>query len=200
MPEPSRPGRRPAREPRPPKSDVGLLVVATVAITAGALCYFLKGPEVFLATLADDLGLLLSILPKVVAGVLLAGLLTVLLPQDKVARWMGARSGLRGLVLAGLAGALLPGGPMMAFPLTVALGVAGADIGTATAFIAGWGLLNLNRTLVWEMSFFAHDFVYLRYGLSLLVPVLLGLAARLIFGRAKIETARKEAPNEGAGE
>ncbi|GAB4369742.1 MAG: permease [Kiloniellaceae bacterium] len=200
MPEPSRPGRRPTREPRPPKRDVGLLVVAAVAITAGALCYFLKGPEVFYATLADDLGLLLSILPKVVAGVLLAGLLTVLLPQDKVARWMGARSGLRGLVLAGLAGALLPGGPMMAFPLTVALGVAGADIGTATAFIAGWGLLNLNRTLVWEMSFFAHDFVTLRYGLSLLVPVLLGLAARLIFGRAKIETARKEVPSEGTGE
>jgi len=176
MPDPAHAGRR-------PKGDVGLLVVASVAITAGALCYFLKGPEVFLATLGDDLDLLLSILPKVLAGVLLSGLLTVLLPQDKVARWMGARSGLRGLVLAGLAGALLPGGPMMAFPLTVALGVAGADIGTATAFIAGWSLLNLNRTLVWEMSFFAHDFVYLRYGLSLALPVLLGLAARLLFAR-----------------
>lgn len=191
MPDHPRAGRR-------PKGDVGLLVVASVAITAGALCYILKGPEVFLATLEDDLGLLLSILPKVLAGVLLAGLLTVLLPQDKVARWMGARSGLRGLVLAGLAGALLPGGPMMAFPLTVALGVAGADIGTATAFIAGWGLLNLNRTLVWEMSFFAHDFVYLRYGLSLLVPVLLGLAARMVFARTKGTAPRKDAASEGS--
>ncbi len=193
MPDSARAGRR-------PKGDVGLLVVATVAITAGALCYFLKGPEVFLATLEDDLGLLLSILPKVLAGVLLAGLLTVLLPQDKVARWMGARSGLRGLVLAGLAGALLPGGPMMAFPLTVALGVAGADIGTATAFIAGWSLLNLNRTLVWEMSFFPHDFVYLRYGLSLLVPVLLGLAARAIFARSKGKAPRENSASEGNAE
>jgi len=193
MPDPARAGRR-------PKGDVGLLVVASVAITAGALCYFLKGPEVFLATLGDDLDLLLSILPKVLAGVLLSGLLTVLLPQDKVARWMGARSGLRGLVLAGLAGALLPGGPMMVFPLTVALGTAGADIGTATAFIAGWSLLNLNRTLVWEMSFFPHDFVYLRYALSLLVPVLLGLAARAIFARAKGEAPRKDAASEGNAE
>ena len=193
MPDSARAGRR-------PNGDVGLLVVATVAITAGALCYFLKGPEVFLATLEDDLGLLLSILPKVLAGVLLAGLLTVLLPQDKVARWMGARSGLRGLVLAGLAGALLPGGPMMAFPLTVALGVAGADIGTATAFIAGWSLLNLNRTLVWEMSFFPHDFVYLRYGLSLLVPVLLGLVARAIFARSKGRAPRENSAGEGNAE
>jgi uncharacterized membrane protein YraQ (UPF0718 family) len=189
----------PSAERRAPRRarDVGLLVVALVAIGAGALCYVVKGPEVFFAVLGDDLGLLLSILPKVLAGVLLAGLLAVLLPQDKVARWMGARSGLRGLFLAGFAGAILPGGPMMVFPLTVALGAAGADIGTATAFISGWSLLNLNRTLVWEMSFFDHDFVFLRYGLSLVVPLLLGLAARALFARHQ---ANRTAESEGQAE
>jgi uncharacterized membrane protein YraQ (UPF0718 family) len=189
----------PSAERRAPHRgrDVGLLVVALVAIGAGALCYVVKGPEVFLAVLGDDLGLLLSILPKVLAGVLLAGLLAVLLPQDKVARWMGARSGLRGLFLAGFAGAILPGGPMMVFPLTVALGAAGADIGTATAFISGWSLLNLNRTLVWEMSFFDHDFVFLRYGLSLVVPLLLGVAARALFARHQ---ANRPAESEGQAE
>ena len=177
------------------QSDVGLIVVALVAAVAGILCYVLKGPEAFLAVLGDDLMLLLSIAPKVVAGVLLAGLLTVLLPQEKVARWMGARSGLRGLVLAELAGALLPGGPMMAFPLAVALRGAGADLGTTTAFLSGWALLSLNRTLVWEMSFFDHDFVFLRYGLSLAAPLLLGLGARFLFaGRAGLADSR------GAGE
>lgn len=190
----------PQAERRAPRRgrDVGLLVVALVAIGAGALCYVLKGPDVFFAVLGDDLGLLLSILPKVLAGVLLAGLLAVLLPQDKVARWMGARSGLRGLFLAGFAGAILPGGPMMVFPLTVALGAAGADIGTATAFISGWALLNLNRTLVWEMSFFDPDFVFLRYGLSLVVPLLLGLAARAFFARHRDET--RAAENESGAE
>jgi uncharacterized membrane protein YraQ (UPF0718 family) len=185
---------------RRPKGDVGLLIVALVAVVAGTACYIVEGPEVFFSVLGSDLTLLLSIVPKVIAGVLLAGLLTVLLPQDKVARWMGARSGLRGLVLAGLAGALLPGGPMMAFPLTVALRGAGADIGTTTAFLTGWALLNLNRTLVWEMSFFGHDFVFLRYGLSLAVPLLLGLAARLIFtgGILAGEKAEK-AHSEGRG-
>jgi uncharacterized membrane protein YraQ (UPF0718 family) len=192
MPEPSHPGR--------PRRDLGLLVVASVALVAGALCYILKGPQVFLATLDDDLGLLLSVLPKVLAGVLLSGLLAVLLPQDKVARWMGARSGMRGLVFAGLAGALLPGGPMMAFPLTVALRAAGADIGTAVAFLTGWSLLNVSRTLVWEMSFFPLDFVYLRYGLSLAVPVLLGLAARLFFAREGEPEARPGVRGESGGE
>lgn len=163
------------------QGDVGLIVVALVAVVAGALCYAVKGPEVFLSVLGGDLTLLLTIAPKVVAGVLLAGLLTVLLPREKVAHWMGARSGLRGLVLAEVAGALLPGGPMMAFPLAVALRGAGADNGTAISFLSAWALLNLNRTLVWEMSFFGHDFVFLRYGLSLAVPLLLGLAARFLF-------------------
>lgn len=191
MSQPSSSGRR--------RGDAGLLVVATVAIAAGVLCFVVKGPEVFLAVLVDDVGLLASVMPKVVAGVLLAGLLTVLLPQEKVARWMGARSGLRGLLLAGVAGALLPGGPMMAFPLTVALRSAGADIGTAVAFLSGWSLLNLNRTLVWEMSFFDQDFVFLRYGLSLVVPLLLGLIARLIFPTPEAD-AQKPAESDGRAE
>ena len=176
--------------PQPPDRprrhvDPGLLILLFVALGAGALCYVLKGPAVFQAVLQEDLWLLTAIAPKVLAGVLLAGLLTVLLPREKVARWMGARSGVKGLALAGLAGALLPGGPMMTFPLAVALGAAGADIGTATAFISGWALLSVNRTLVWEMSFFDSDFVLLRYGLCLLLPLLLGWLARFLFGRAK---------------
>lgn len=173
----------PARGRR--KADPGLLIVLVVAVVSGALCYALKGPEVFWAVLGDDLWLLLAIAPKVLAGVLLAGLLTVLLPREQVARWMGSRSGFKGLALASLAGALLPGGPMMTFPLAVALGTAGADIGTATAFVTGWALLSVNRTLVWEMSFFDNDFVLLRYAMCLLLPLLLGWLARLLFGRIK---------------
>ena len=185
---------------RRPKGDVGLLIVALVAVTAGVACYILKGPEVFFDTLVGDLSLLASILPKVVAGVLLFGLLSVLLPRERVARWMGARSGLRGLLLGSLAGILLPGGQMMAFPLTVALGAAGADIGTAFSFVTAWALLNLNRTLVWEMSFFPHDFVYLRYGVTLLVPLLLGLAARLVYGRRPGVYGKRTASDESGAE
>jgi uncharacterized membrane protein YraQ (UPF0718 family) len=182
------------------RGDASLLIVALVAIGAGVLCYLLKGPDVFVAVLGDDLELLLSIAPKVIAGVLLAGLLTVLLPHEKVAHWMGARSGLRGLLLAGVAGAVLPGGPMMAFPLTVALRAAGADIGTATAFLGGWCLLNLNRTLVWEMSFFDYDFVLLRYGLSLAVPLMLGIAARFVFTRLAVFGEREPQDSESGAE
>jgi uncharacterized membrane protein YraQ (UPF0718 family) len=95
---------------------------------------------------------------------------------------------------------LLPGGPMMLFPLALALRVAGADIGTATAFISAWGLLNLNRTLVWELSFFDHDFVFLRYGLSLALPVLLGIAARLLFARHPQVAESRAAESDGRAE
>ncbi len=47
------------------------------------------------------------------------------------------------------------------------------------------------------MSFFDHDFVLLRYGLSLAVPLLLGLAARALFAR---QEANRPAESEGQAE
>ena len=66
----------------------------------------------------------------------------------------------------------------MTFPIAAGLGVAGADLGAMIAFISGWSLLGLNRTLIWEFSFLPADLVWTRYLLSLPVPILLGLAVR----------------------
>jgi hypothetical protein len=87
---------------------------------------------------------------------------------------------MRGLVVAAACGAALPGGPMMTFPVAAGLAVAGADIGAVIAFISGWSLLGLNRTLIWEFSFLPAELVWTRYLLCLPIPVLLGLAARAI--------------------
>jgi hypothetical protein len=72
---------------------------------------------------------------------------------------------------------------MMTFPLAAGLGVAGADLGAVIAFISGWSLLGLNRTLIWEFSFLPADLVWTRYLLSLPMPVLLGMAARSLMQR-----------------
>jgi uncharacterized membrane protein YraQ (UPF0718 family) len=42
---------------------------------------------------------------------LIAGLIQVLLTQEKVAYWLGEGSGWRGILLACISGALIPGGP-----------------------------------------------------------------------------------------
>ena len=95
-----------------------------------------------------------------------------------IARQFGENSGLRGLLLAIGAGAILPGGPMTAFPLAIGFGRAGADAGTVVAFLSSWLLVGFNRAVVWEMAFIDHSIVGWRMALCLPMTLLLGLAAR----------------------
>ena len=113
----------------------------------------------------------------------IAATLPLLLPRDRVAAWIGRESGLRGLLLAGFAGTAIPGGPAMIFPLAASFGAAGADLGAVMAFVSGWGLLSLNRTLIWEFSFLPAGLVWWRVGLCLPFPILVGLGARLLSRR-----------------
>lgn len=171
--------------------DIGFLFIAALALIAGTVVYVRDGTSKFLDILAKDALLLLTVLPKVAAGVLVAAFLRLLLPKEVVARWIGERSGLRGLALATLAGAIIPGGPMTIFPIATALYTSGADRGATIAFITSWLTLGINRAIVWELSFFGAEFVVIRMLVSLPVPILVGLAARALpFGRPGLDEER----------
>ncbi len=154
-----------------------LYVFAAAAIIAGAFCYSLKGAEVFYRVLAEEGALLLVIFPRVIAALLMAGLIQVLVPQDLVSKWVGRDSGVRGIVIAAAAGVLTPGGPLTAFPVVVALFASGAHRGALVAYMTGWALLGIQRTLVWELPFLGTDFVLLRFAASAVLPILAGLIA-----------------------
>ena len=182
----------------PLHKDVGFLSIVILSVGAAIAVFMRDGRERFLAILRDDSVLWLTILPKVIAGVLVASFLRLLLPREVVARWIGERSGLKGLAVATLAGALIPGGPMTIFPIATALYLSGADRGSTIAFITGWLTLGINRAVVWELSFFGPEFVLVRSLVSLPVPILCGLAARALPGRSSTERAadRAKAPPE----
>jgi uncharacterized membrane protein YraQ (UPF0718 family) len=130
------------------------------------------------AILIDDLWLFAEILPKVIAGALIGELIRRLVPREVIVRWLGAGSGLKGLLVAAAVGALFPAGPFTVFPLAAMLLVAGADRGAAIAFVTGWLLLGLNRILIWELPFFGADLIMLRVAVSFWMPVFAGWAAR----------------------
>jgi hypothetical protein len=48
------------------------------------------------------------------------------------------------------------------------------------AFLTGWALLALHRLLAWEVPILGWRMALLRYGISLLLPVAAGLAARAL--------------------
>ena len=160
---------------------------ASIAVAVGvsaAIVYRRDGQARFLEILISDFHLFVDILPKVLAACLIAAFVAVLMPREVVLRWVGAESGLLGILIATLAGIICPGGPITIFPIAAAFVAIGADIGAAIAFITSWTLLGYARVLVWEWPFFGAEFVIWRIVISIPLPVVAGLLARFIAGIA----------------
>jgi uncharacterized membrane protein YraQ (UPF0718 family) len=91
---------------------------------------------------------------------------------------VGQRSGLRGLVVATVAGTVTPGGPSSAYALLSVLAVSGADRGALVAYITAWATFGLQRILIWEVPFMGPEFTIHRFAICLVLPVVAGLLAR----------------------
>ena len=161
--------------------DWSVAVIAALAVTAGVTVYLRDGSARFLAILTDDVGLFGTMLPRMLAGCLMGAFVTLLLPREAVARWVGADSGILGILIATAVGAILPGGPFTIYPVAGALLAAGADAGAACAFVISWTLLGYARAIVWELPFFGLDFVTWRILFSLPLPIIAGLTARVVW-------------------
>jgi uncharacterized membrane protein YraQ (UPF0718 family) len=160
--------------------DWSTAVIAFLAFAAAATVYVRDGREHFLLILLGDVTLFGEMLPKVLAGCLIGAFVTLLLPREMVARWVGHESGFTGLLIAAFFGFLLPGGPITIYPVAGAFLVMGADAGAVVAFIVSWTLIGYTRALVWELPFFGSDFVIWRIVEALPLPIVAGLLARLV--------------------
>jgi uncharacterized membrane protein YraQ (UPF0718 family) len=166
---------------RPRKTfDWSTAFIAVVVVVAAAIVYWRDGQARFMEILVSDLNLFVDILPKVLAACLIAAFVAVLMPREVVLRWVGAESGFLGIVIATIAGAICPGGPITIFPVAAAFVAVGADIGAAIAFITSWTLLGYARVLVWEWPFFGPEFVTWRIIISIPLPIVAGVLARFI--------------------
>jgi len=183
-PDPAPPAGLPDPEGRRFRVDFGLVFIAGLGIAAGIGVWISQGPARFFDLLWGDMTMILALLPKIFGGILLAIALAMILPRDRVLRLVGPDSGLRGLVIATGAGAVVPGGPQVTYPLATGLMRAGADAGAGTAMVSGWVLLGVNRVLIWELSFLPGWLVALRLALTLWVPVAVGFLARAWARRA----------------
>ena len=176
--------RPPLTEPSPPRRrrrrafDWSTASIAILAGAAAITIYVRDGQAHFLAILGDDLWLLADMVPKVLAGCLIAVFITFLLPREMVARWVGDESGFLGLVIAAGVGVVLPGGPITIYPVAGAFLAMGASGGAVVAFLTSWMLVGSTRALVWELPFFGPHFVFWRVLLSVPLPFLAGILAR----------------------
>ena len=120
-----------------------------------------------------------EILPIVLFAFITAAMVQVIIPKELIAKWVGQESGLRGIFIGSLAGALTPGGPYVSFPIAAGLMRSGASIGTMVAFVSGWALWGMSR-LPLEIGILGWKFVAIRFLSVCLVPPMAGLVANFL--------------------
>lgn len=168
--------------------DRTTLFLLGVALALAAVLWNTGGSSRLLAGLESGGRILLSVIPLLLAAFLIAGLIQVLVTQDMATRWLGTESGWRGIALACLGGALMPGGPYAYYPIAAVLLKSGASLGVLVAFVTAKNLWSVSR-LPLEFALLGGRLTAVRFALTLVVPPLLGFVADWLFG-GKLEQIR----------
>jgi uncharacterized membrane protein YraQ (UPF0718 family) len=121
-----------------------------------------------------------KLIPRIMLGVVGSGYIAAMLPQEVVGRWLGADSGVAGLVIAVLGGAFTPGGPVIGFSIGAAALKGGAGTPQVIAYVTAWALFAVQRLFIWELGVMPPRIVWLRLAASLPLPFLAALAAMML--------------------
>lgn len=120
---------------------------------------------------------LAPLLLRLPVALVAASLLAELLPVHWFAAVLGQGSGLAGVLAASVLGAILPGGPMVSFPLALVLFRAGVGTPQMVALLTAWSVLAVHRVLVFELPMMGWEFVWRRWLVSLALAPLAGALA-----------------------
>jgi uncharacterized membrane protein YraQ (UPF0718 family) len=161
-----------------PTIVLGILVV--ILLTMG----YYKGEGQHISGLKSGLVMTLQLMPLLVFALVTASMVQELLSHETVAKWVGAESGIRGILIGSFAGGLCPGGPFVSLPVAAGLLRSGASTGTMVAFITGWSLWAVNR-LPMEVGILGWRFTLIRLASTAFLPPLAGLIAQALFGNTK---------------
>ena len=105
--------------------DASVAVLWSLVIFLGVLVAR-KGRTAFRDAVEAAVAQLISLLPRIILALLLAGFIAKLLPTDLIGRNIGYDSGFLGVLIASVFGGVMPAGPMIAFPLVIVLRAADA--------------------------------------------------------------------------
>jgi uncharacterized membrane protein YraQ (UPF0718 family) len=158
------------------------LILSLVALILAGVTWQQGGIPLTLLGIQRGGKFLLRVLLLLIAAFLTAGMIQALVSKEMVTRWLGAGSGWRGLSLACLGGALIPGGPYVYYPIAGALLNTGAGIGVLVSFVTAKNLWSVSR-LPMEFALLGSNLTLIRYGITFIVPLILGYLAETFFGR-----------------
>jgi uncharacterized membrane protein YraQ (UPF0718 family) len=159
------------------------VIMGVLSIILLVIGYY-KGQGQHISGMKSALNMTVEILPLLVFAFIAAGMIRVLLPHELISKWVGAESGIRGILIGTAAGGLSPGGPYVSLPIVAGLLRTGAGVGTMVAFLTGWSLWAVSR-LPMEVGILGWKFTLIRIASTFFFPPIAGLIAQAFFTGAK---------------
>ena len=154
---------------------------------AGALVLvgYYQGNNLHITGLQISAKMIVQMMPLLLLALVIAGMSQVFAAQQEefITKWLGPESGLRGIMLASVAGTLTTGGPVVTVPLLAGLLRSGSSIGVAVAYLTGWGAWSLAR-LPLEVAILGWKFTLISVASVCLLPPIAGLIAQTFFSKA----------------
>ena len=159
--------------------NYGMIAMALIAAGMG-VAVMLRTPErlkpAFSQTLAQGGNMVL----RIPLALFVAAVIGRLVPTHAIGPAIGEDSGWRGILLATVFGAFVPGGPTVTFPLALTVWQMGAGRPQIVAFLASWSIFAVHRVLSYELPMMGSRFVMIRLAASWYLPPLAGALAWLL--------------------
>ena len=151
------------------------VLVAALGLTAAV-----RSKALFREGAAEGARDFVLLLPRILIGVVGSGYIAAIMPQDLITTWIGPQSGVLGITIATLAGAVTPGGAVVGFSVGAAALKGGGGAPQVIAYSTAWSLYALTRLINWEVAMMPARVVWLRAIVSIPLPFLAGVGAMLI--------------------
>ena len=158
---------------------VSFLAFAALALVL-SLMTFRKSPALFRSSMRSAGLRFVEIMPRIAVAIAAAGFIGKLVPGEIVAAHIGPGSGLYGVIIATVFGAITPAGPIVSFPLIAVLLKAGAGFPQVVAFLTAWSVFALHRVLIYELSMMGWRFCAVRLTASAPLPFIAALLTWLL--------------------
>jgi len=152
-------------------------VTALIINITAVICFSIalaKNREKAIKSLKIAVKSFVRIIPLVFIIIIVIGLFLGFVPPNQISRFIGEQSGITGILLVGIVGAVLHIPALLAFPLASSLLENGASVGAVAAFITTLTMIG-TVTLPLEIRELGRKIALLRNGLSFIVAIIIAI-------------------------
>ncbi len=160
------------------------IIMGVLAVVLTVIAYNRGGGE-HITGLKSAGSLLLQIIPLLIFAFVVAGMIQLLVPAEMISKWVGAESGIRGILIGTAIGSIMPGGPYILLPVSAGMLRTGAGVGTMVALLTSWSLIGVSR-LPMEIGILGWKFTLIRIACTFFFAPVAGWIANRLFSSVNI--------------